>query len=217
MKYFTEALAWLVDPANITGSGGWLTRLGEHLLYSMIVVLIAGLIAVPLGWLIGHTGRGRFLVVSLSGALRALPTLGVLTLVALFVGVGLGAPLVALGLLALPPILAGAYSGVDAADRTVVDAARAVGMTEWQILTRVEVPLGIPLLIAGFRSALLQVIATATLAAYTGAGGLGRFLFLGLKTQEYGLMLAGSLLVIVVAVIIDAAMGLVQRLVSPTT
>lgn len=217
MRFVIEAFDWLTDPQNLTGSGGWLARLGEHLLISLLVVLIAAAIALPLGWYIGHTGRGRTLAVAVSGALRALPTLGVLTLVALWIGIGLGAPVVALVVLAIPPLLAGAYSGIEATDPSAVDGARAVGMTEMQILTRVEIPLSTPLLVAGFRSATLQVISTATLAAYVGAGGLGRYLFLGLKTSDYAVMVAGSLLVVVVAIGVDVLFGILQRFIRPAT
>lgn len=199
MNYFTEAIAWIADPANQQGPGGIWARLVEHLLYTLVATGGAALVAIPAGYLIGHTGRARSVVVGATGAARALPTLGVLTLIALLTGVGIGAPLVALGILAAPSILAGAYAGVEAVDAGTVDAARSIGMSEWQVLTRVEIPLGIPQLLGGLRSAILQVIATATLVAYVGGGGLGRFLFLGLKTQDYAQMLAASILVVTLA------------------
>lgn len=201
MNFLVDALAWLADPANQGGPGGIWARMREHLVYTLIATAGAGLVGVPLGYAIGHTGRGRGLVVGATGAARALPTLGVLTLIALFTGVGVTAPLIALGILAVPSILAGAYAGVDAVERGTVDAARAIGLSEWQILTRVEIPLGLPQLIGGLRSAMLQVLATATLVAYVGGGGLGRFLFLGLKTQDYPQMLAASLLVVGLAIV----------------
>ncbi|MFZ2748904.1 MAG: ABC transporter permease subunit, partial [Propioniciclava sp.] len=169
----------------------------------------------PAGWWVGHTGRLRGLAVSLSGGARALPTLGLVTLLGILFGIGLVGPMVAFVVLALPSVLAGAYSGVESADRQAVDGARASGMTELQVLLRVEVPLGLPLLVGGIRSAFLQVIATATLAAYVGAGGLGRFLFLGLKTQDYAQMLAASLLVVALALVVDVAFATIQRLASP--
>lgn len=212
MNYLADALAWIADPANQSGAGGIWTRIGEHLFYTLIAVLIAGLLAIPVGYLVGHTGRGRGFVVATSGAARALPTLGVLTLVGLVFGIGLIAPLTALVLLAFPSVLAGAYAGVEAIDPSTVDAARAVGMSEWQILTKVEMPLGLPLLLGGLRSAVLQVVATATLAAYVGAGGLGRFLFLGLKTQDYAQMLAASLLVVLLAIVMDIIFEVLEAL-----
>lgn len=136
------------------------------------------------------------------------------TIFALIFGIGLVAPLIALVLLAIPSVLAGAYAGVEAIDKRTVDAARAMGMSEWQILTKVEIPLGLPLLLGGLRSATLQVVATATLAAYVGAGGLGRFLFLGLKTQDYPQMLASALLVVALALIMEGVFEIFQRVAS---
>lgn len=217
MKLIGDALDWLTDPANLEGSGGLYARLFEHLWYSALIVAIAAAIAIPLGYLVGHTGRGRGVVVVSSGAARALPTLGLVTLVALWLGIGLIAPLIALVVLAIPSILAGAYAGVEAVDRRTIDAARAMGMTELQILRQVEIPLGLPLLIGGLRSAMLQVVATAMLAAYVGAGGLGRFLFLGLKTQDYPMMLAASLVVVALALVLDLLFELLERRVSGAT
>ncbi len=214
MNYFTQALAWIADPANASGSNGIWARSWEQLWYTLLAVLLASLIAIPLGYLVGHTGRGRGLVVASSGAARALPTLGVVTLLGLIFGIGLFAPLVALVLLAVPSVLAGAYAGVEAIDPRTVDAARAMGMSEWQVLMRVEMPLGLPLLIGGLRSATLQVVATATLAAYVGAGGLGRFLFYGLKTQDYPQMLAASMLVVAIALIMEGVFEIAERLVA---
>lgn len=212
MNYFAEAFAWILDPARFGGPSGIGARMTEHVVYSLVAVTIAALGAVPLGYLVGHTGRGRGFVVASSGAARALPTLGVLTLAGLLLGIGLVAPMIALVLLAFPSVLAGAYAGVEAIDRQTVDAARAIGHSEWQILTQVEIPLGLPLLLGGLRSAVLQVVATATLAAYVGAGGLGRFLFLGLKTQDYAQMLAASLLVMLIAVAFDVMFEVLEAL-----
>lgn len=211
MNYLVEALQWIADPANQTGSSGVWARTWEHLWYTLLAVGLAALVAVPLGWFVGHTGRGRGLVVVSTGAARALPTLGVVTLVGLALGIGLVAPMVALVLLAAPSILAGAYAGLEAIDARTIDAARAMGMSEWQVLTKVELPLGLPLLLGGLRSATLQVVSTATLAAYVGAGGLGRFLFLGLKTQDYPQMLAAALLVVVLALLLDVVFELSER------
>lgn len=211
MNYFTQAFEWIADPANATGSGGVWARSWEHLWYTVLAVLLASVVAIPLGYLVGHTRRGRSLVVASSGAARALPTLGVVTLFGLVLGIGLVAPMVALVLLAIPSVLAGAYAGIEAIDPRTVDAARAMGMSEWQVLTRVEIPLGLPLLLGGLRSATLQVVATATLAAYVGAGGLGRFLFLGLKTQDYPQMLASALLVVALALIMEGVFEIAER------
>ncbi len=169
------------------------------------------MIAVPIGYAIGHTGRARGLSIALSGGIRALPTLGVLSLFGLLLGIGLEAPLLALVVLAVPSVLAGAYAGIESVDPVTIDAAKAQGMTGWQVLWKVEIPLGLPLLIGGVRSAVLQVVATATLAAYVGAGGLGGYFFLGLKTQDYAEMLGASILVIALAIAFEIVFAALQR------
>lgn len=211
----TETLTWLTDPINVTGPTGWLQLIGQHLMYTIITLAIAAAIALPIGLYVGHTGRLRSAAVLATGLTRALPTLGLLTLFALLAGIGLVAPVIALVVLAVPSILAGAYSGLESVPRSTIDGARAQGMTEMQILTQVEVPLGIELIIGGLRSAFMQVLATAMLAAYVGNGGLGKLIFLGMKTEDYPVMLAGSLLVIALAILCDVILALVQRAARP--
>lgn len=211
MNLFGEAFAWMTSAANWGGSGGIGVRLFEHTWYTLLGLLIASIIAIPAGLYVGHTGRGRALVVGIAGAARALPTLGVITLVGVLLGIGLVAPMVAFIVLAIPSVLAGAYSGVESVNRATVDAARGIGFTEGQILTRVEIPLAWPLILGGLRAATLQVIATATLASYVGSGGLGRFLFLGLKTQDYAMMLGASLVVVALAILFELLFGLAAK------
>ncbi|QDZ13977.1 ABC transporter permease [Humibacter ginsenosidimutans] len=215
MTAWYQTFAWLADPANWAGPGGIPARLGEHVVYSLVTLIVAVAIAVPIGVIIGHTGKGRAVAVQLSGALRALPTLGVVLLLALWLGTGLGPPLVALVVLALPPLLAGAYAGVSAVDRQTIDAARGIGMTETQVLFKVELPLAMPIIIGGIRSGALQVIATWTVAAYLPVGGLGRFIYDGYAVQNYAEMLGASVLVIVLALVADGVFALIQRLVVP--
>lgn len=215
MNVIAQAFAWILDPANYTGLNAIPLRLWEHVWITLLAVAISAVIAIPIGYAIGHTGRARGFAVAVSGGIRALPTLGVLTIFGLWLGIGLEPPLLALVILAIPSVLAGAYSGVESVDPATVDAARAQGMTGWQILWRVEVPLGLPLLIGGIRAAVLQVVATATLAAYVGAGGLGGYVFLGLKIQDYGEMLGASILVILLAIVFDIVFAAVQRAVVP--
>ena len=207
-----ETARWLSDPANWVGAEGVPHRLIEHVGYSALTVAVAALLAVPLGLWIGHTGRWQRLAVLASGALRALPTLGLLTWFVLLIGVGLTAPILALVALAVPPLLAGTYAGLESVDRSTIDAARAQGFTEWQVLSRVEIPLALPLLVGGFRSATLQVIATATVAAYVGLGGLGRYLIDGQAYRDYPQMVGGSVLVIALALIADGVFVGAQRL-----
>ena len=215
MNLLLDGIAWILDPANWTGVGSIPERLGQHLVITAVVLVIASLIALPIGGLVGHTGRGKELAVSVSGGLRALPTLGLLTLFALWLGIGLQAPIIALVILALPPLLAGAYAGLESVDRRTIDAARAMGMRESQIVGKVELPLGMPIVVGGIRSATLQIVATATLAAYVADFGLGRFIFAGLKTRDYAEMLGGSILVILLALVVDGCFALAQRLVVP--
>lgn len=215
MTTWQQTFAWLADPANWSGPGGIPTRLGEQVVYTVVTLVIAAAIAIPAGVLVGHTGKGRAVAVQVTGALRALPTLGVLLLFALWLGLGLGAPLIVMVVLALPPLLAGAYAGVSAVDRQTVDAARAIGMTGTQVLFKVELPLAMPIIIGGTRSACLQVIATWTVAAYLPLGGLGRFIYDGYSVQNYAEMLGASVLVIALAFVADGVFALVQRLVVP--
>ena len=212
---FLDSLDWLGDPLRWSGPDGIPLRTLEHLGYTALGVLVAALLAVPIGLYVGHTGRFKGLAVAAAGAARALPTLGLVTLFALLLGIGLTAPLASFVILAIPSLLAGAYSAIESADPATVDAARAQCMTELQILTRVEIPLGMPLLIGGFRGATVQVVATAMLAAYVGNGGLGRYIFQGLGSQNYPQMIAGSLLVIVLALVLDLALLLTQRITAP--
>jgi osmoprotectant transport system permease protein len=208
---FTETFAWLADPAHWTGSSGIPVRLMEHLQYSGLVLVIAAVIAVPAGLYIGHTGRGRVVAVAVAGALRALPTLGLLVLFALLAGSSLMPPVWALVILTVPPLLAGTYAGIASVDRSVVDAARAMGMTELQILFLVELPNGLQVMFGGIRTAVLQVIATVSVVAYLPLGGLGRYLFDGLVLQDFPRMLAGSLLIAGLAIVVDLILDAVQR------
>ncbi|HEV7182936.1 MAG TPA: ABC transporter permease [Leifsonia sp.] len=216
MTDILAAFGWLSDPANWAGPGGIPTRLAEHLWYSALTLLIAAVIAVPIGLAVGHTGRFRGLAVGLSGALRAIPTLGLLVYLAVVtLNLSIVPPLIALTILAIPPLLAGAYSGIESVDPRTVDAARAMGMTELQILTKVELPLSLPLIIGGLRSAALQVIATWTVAAILPVGGLGRYLIDGLAVRRYDEMLGGSILVVALALLVDGVFALLQKLVVP--
>lgn len=210
--------AWLADPAHWTGSDGVLARTLEHLEYSAVALLIAALVAVPAGLVIGHTGRGRFAVVNLAGAARAIPSLGLLFLLFLYLAprvsgdaAFLWPSLIALVVLAIPPILSGAYAGVESVDPAARDAARGMGMTGPGVLLRVELPCSLPLLFSGLRSAALQIIATATIAAIVGLGGLGRFLIDGQKSHDFPQMGAGALVVAVLALLVDFLFALVQR------
>lgn len=217
MNLFAAAIAWIFSPSRLTDSPSLPALIGQHVFYTFVSVIIASIIAIPVGYLIGHTGRGRELAVGISGAARALPSFGLILLLVLLIGVTRKpeAAFIAFVLLAIPSILAGAYAGIEAVDRRVIDAARAVGMTEWQILWRVEIPLGLPLLIGGLRSAALQVVATVTLAAYIGLGGLGLPIIAGLALRRFDQMLGAALVIVALAVLIDGAFALLQQFVVP--
>lgn len=219
----TLVLDWLTDPASWSGGESIPLRVWEHVFYSAVALLIAALVGVPLGLWVGHTGRGRFLAVNLSGVLRAVPSLGLLFAAMMVLGprlAGSSAVLVPVQLvlivLAVPPILAGAYAGVEEVDPAVRDAARGMGMRGREVLWQVEVPCALPLIASGLRSATLQVIATATLAATVGLGGLGRYLIDGLAVRDYAQMAGGALLVAALALLADLVAATMQRmLVSP--
>lgn len=217
MNLLAQTWAWLTDPVNWTGYSGIPARLGEHAFYTVLTLAIAAAIALPIGAYVGHTGRGRVLVVAAAGALRAIPTLGLLVLFVLLAGIGLMPPIWALVILTIPPLLAGTYSGIAAVDPVVVDAARAQGMQESQVLLGVELPNAVPVIFGGARAAVLQVIATATVVAYTNLGGLGRYIFDGLALSDYPQMLGGSVLVAALAVVTDLVLGALLRGLGPRT
>lgn len=217
MNLFVDAFAWIFSPERLTGSVPLPLAIGQHLFYTFVSVLIAAAIAIPLGWWIGHTGRGREVAVAVSGAARAVPSFGLLVLLVLLFGV-LHKPEAAVTsfvLLAIPSILAGAYSGLEAIDRRVIDAGRAMGMTEWQILWRIEVPLGMPLLVGGLRSATLQVVATVTIAAYVNLGGVGYYILQGVPLRNFTQILGGALVVVALALVLDGLFALLQHLAVP--
>ncbi|WP_206490633.1 ABC transporter permease [Rhodococcus sp. KRD162] len=208
MNLFSEAFSYIVDGANWAGPTGIGARVVEHMWYSLLAVLLSAAIAVPIGLLIGHLRRGEAVVVGLVNALRSLPTLGILVFLVLVIGLGLMPPIIALILLGIPPLLAGTYSGIANVDANVVDAARAMGMTETQVLLRVEIPNAMPLILGGLRNTTLQIIATATIAAYVNLGGLGRYIFDGLALYDYVRVLVGAILVAVLTLVVDGLLAL---------
>ena len=215
MNVIERTFAYLMDGANWQGNGGILVRRLEHLSVTALATVCAALIVVPLGLWAGHhrpsdgTNRRRSnLLMSAVAATRALPALGLLTILALWLGVSTLPALIVLIIIAAAPLLAGVLEDL-------VDAARAQGLTEWQILTRLEIPLAANMMLGGLRSALVQVIATATIVAYLSGGTLGRYLFDGLAVRDYPRMLVATLLVALLAFAVDALMGLVQRALTP--
>lgn len=214
----SSVIEWLSDPAHWQGEDGVTHRILQHLAYSAVSLLIAGVVAIPVGLAIGHTGRGRVFVVNLAGAARALPSLGLLFIMVMFLGPRLSGDaaflwpsLIVLIVLAIPPILSGAYAGVEGVDPDARDAARGMGMRGFQVLRLVEIPCALPLIFSGVRSAALQVIATATIAAVAGLGGLGRFLIDGQAVRDFPQMASGAVVVALLALVVDLAFGVVQR------
>ncbi len=215
-----DVAAWLTTAAHWQGEEGIPTRLLEHLQYSVIALVIATLVALPLGLLIGHTGKGTAVVAGIANSLRALPTIGLLIFFVVLIsphvrGKGDAAYLIpseiVLVLLAIPSILSNTYAGVQNVDPAARDAASGMGMTGGQVLLHVELPCALPLIMSGIRSATLQVVATATIAAYVSLGGIGRLVFDGQNQQDYAQMASGALLVAVLAVLVDLVLALLQR------
>ena len=222
MDFFSEVMGWFVDPANWSGPDGVPVRLGEHLVLAGIPLLVAVAIALPVGLYIGHTGRLSGLAINLSNIGRAIPTLAILVIAWLL----LSRPLVEVGLrrdaaeittglamaaLALPPIVTNTYVGLSAVDRDLVEAARGMGMTGRQVLLRVELPVALTVVLAGLRTAAVQVVATATLGAVVGTGGLGRYLIDGIAQRRYEEMFAGAMLVSLLAVLTELLFAWLQR------
>jgi osmoprotectant transport system permease protein len=205
------AFDWLGQADQWSGPDGIPARVLEHAWYSAVAVALATLIALPVGLAIGHTGRGRFVAGTLSNAWRALPTLGVVVLVFRLAPLAIWPVLAALVVIAIPPILLNADAGVRAVHPDARDAARAMGMTGWQALWRVEVPIALPVIVAGLRSAASQVVATATIAAYVGLGGLGRYLIDGYAARDTGEITGGAVVIAALALVVEGAFALVQR------
>jgi osmoprotectant transport system permease protein len=218
MDPLSRLVAWLADPANWQGPNGVPIRLLEHLQLTAIALVLAGLIALPIGLILGHTGRGGFLAVSAANLGRAIPSYALLLIFFPIFGFGLEAPVLALVLLSLPPILTNTFVGMREVDRDMVEAARGMGMSARQLLVGIEVPAALPVILTGVRTAAVQAVATATLAALIAGGGLGRYIVDGfaLRLQGQGRLLAGALLVALLALATERFFTFLQgRLVSP--
>jgi len=219
MTLVADAIAWLADPASWSGSGGILVRLGEHLALSGVSLLVAMALAITVGIWVGHTGRFAGLVLNLANVWRALPSLAVIGIVLPVtasidpqLGFKVYPTLVAMIVLAIPPILVNTREGIAGVDRDMVEAGRAMGMTEIAVVRRVELPLAAASILAGVRSGAVQVVATATLGAIFGSGGLGRFLVEGIAQRDDGMTYGGVALVAALALGVEGTFALVQRL-----
>jgi osmoprotectant transport system permease protein len=219
-----DVLGWLTDAANWSGPTGIPARIAQHLWMSFLALVIAAALAIPVGMWVGHNKRFESLAVSVAYAGRAIPSFAVLVLVfILMVNVlpslafGTGPTVVALVLLAIPSMLVNTYVGIQGVDADTVEAARGMGMRERDVLFRLEVPLAAPLIMAGVRVAALQVVATATLAALIGGGGLGVFITDGFAQHDTPMLIAGAVLVSSLALLTEGALYLVERAVTPRT
>jgi osmoprotectant transport system permease protein len=220
MTIFGDVARWFADPAHWQGSHGIPVRVLEHLELSGLAVAIAILIAVPIALYLGHVGRGGFVAINVANIGRALPSLALIGLglaiaIPLCLGLGFWPTMFALVPLAIPPIMTNTFVAIREVDRDVVDAARGMGLEESQILRSVEIPLGLPLILDGMRTASVNVVATATLGAIVAGGALGRFIVDGLALQEYDQLVAGALLVALLAIVTEVAFGTLARASAP--
>jgi osmoprotectant transport system permease protein len=206
-----EVVAWFADAANWSGPNGIPNRLVEHLRLSGASMLVATLIALPIGLFIGHTGRGGGVAVGIANLGRAVPSYALLLVFLPFFGLGDATAFPALVLLAIPPILVNAYTGLREVDRDLVEAGRGMGMTELQLLFRVELPSAAPVIVAGLRIAAVAVVATATLAALVAGGGLGRYIADGFGLRREDRLVAGAILVALLALVVERAFTFVER------
>lgn len=219
MGWLAATAAWLADPANWAGPDGVWVRLGEHVAVSTAAVGLACLLGLPLALWLGHQHRGQVLALGLTNIGRAVPVLAVLIILFLLpppFGYSTTTVLTGLVLFALPAVVTNAYVGVREADAGAVAAARGSGMSGWQVLTQVEVPLAVPLLMSGVRLAAIEVVATATVAAYIAGPGLGRIINAGLGRRDIGQLIAGALLVTLLALAVEGLLALLSRRMDPT-
>jgi osmoprotectant transport system permease protein len=213
--FFARVLEWFGDPSHWSDSTGIPARLAEHIQISAIPVGVAALIALPVAMYIGHRRRFEFLIVSIANMGRAIPSFGLLFLFVILLGIGDEPVLIAMILLAIPPILTNAYVGIQGVDPDTLEAARGMGMSELGVLTRIELPLAAPLIVAGLRTAAVQVVATATLAAVVAGGGLGRYITDGFAAGDRPQIFAGAVLVGLLAIATEGAFAFLQRVVTP--
>lgn len=212
MSAFGDAVVYLNDPYNWTRPNGILDLAVQHLTIAGLSVGIALVLALPPAVWLGHTGRGGGLTVAISNVSRAVPTLAVLTIFAVTpLAFTIWAPVIALTLFAIPPILANTYVGLREVDRDVVEAARGMGLSTRQVIGRVELPLALPLVMTGIRTAAVQVVATATLATIVGGGTLGAFIVQGIEVRALDRVVGAAILVALLAIFTELAFGLLQR------
>lgn len=215
MSFIGQVLQWLLSASHWQGDGGIPHRMEEHVLMSAASLAAAMVIALPVGILIGHIGRGGALAINLSNVGRAVPSFALLVIAVELVGIGAVPAFVALVALGVPPIVTNSYLGMREVDHDVREAAKGMGMRDYIVLWRVELPIAIPFIMAGIRTSAVNIVATATLAALVAWGGLGRFIVDGLGQQNYPMLYAGAILVAALSLIVEFSLGGIQRLVTP--
>ena len=215
MSFIGQVVQWFLDPAHWQGDAGIVHRTYEHVLMSGLSVLTAAMIALPVGIAIGHFGRGGILAINVSNIGRAVPSFAVLVIAVELFGIGALPAFIALVALAIPPMVTNSYIGMREVDQDVREAARGMGMRERAVLLRVELPIALPLIMAGIRTSAVNVVATATLAALVAWGGLGRFIVDGLGLQDYPMLFAGAVMVALLSLIVEFSLAGVQRLSTP--
>lgn len=208
---------WLTDPANWTSANGIPARTWEQVSMSLLAMAIALAVALPIALVLGHLRRGVLLATNISNVGRAVPTLGVLIILASIPSIGVGslAAIIALAIFAIPPLMTNTFAGMTSVDPDVLDAGRAMGMGRAQQLVRIELPLATPLILAGVRTATVQVVATASLAALVGGGGLGRYVVDGFALQDTTLIVAGAVLTAALAIVAEGVLALLERAATP--
>ncbi|MGH7764388.1 MAG: ABC transporter permease [Candidatus Dormibacteraceae bacterium] len=215
MSVVASVAQWIADPAQWQGPDGIPTRLGEHLQLSIESVVIGALIALPVGIVLGHYGRFGNLAINISNVGRAVPSFGIIVIAFQVFGLGDLPIVIALTALAVPPMVTNSYVALREVDPDVKDAARGMGYREFAQVTRIELPLAVPLIMAGVRTSAVQVVATATLAALVAGGGLGRYIVDGLARDDQPRLVAGALLVAALALATELILAAVQRLLVP--
>lgn len=218
MSFLAEVVAWLTSPEHWVGSDGIPVRLGEHLLLSGVITLAAVVIALPIGLASGHSGRGGFLSINVANFGRAIPSMALLALafplaLSLKLGFGFWPTVMAIVPLGIPPILTNCYVAIREVDRDIVEAARGMGLRELQVLRSVELPIALPIILAGIRNAAVAIVSTATLGALVGGGGLGRYIIDGFARQENPRLFVGALLVALFAIGVELGFNALERVV----
>ena len=215
MEFVADLVAWFTDPVNWQGADGVPARTLEHLWYSVTAAVTAIVIALPVGLWVGHTGRGGALVINVANAGRSIPTFGIILLAVTVMGIGFLPLYIALVAFAIPPVLTNTYAGIREVDPEVRDAAFGMGMRPLEVLTKVELPVAVPLIMTGIRTAATQTVATATLGAVVGMGSLGLYIVIGISLRDSVQIVAGAILVAALALATEALLAVVQRVSTP--